>query len=120
MLSESIVYPEPRYRQIAGELISSIREGKFAMGTRMPGELDLMRTYKVSRHTVREALRMLQDMQLIERRRGVGTLVVASESREAYIQSVKHPSELLSYPNDSRLRILSTNSITLSKSKASE
>jgi DNA-binding GntR family transcriptional regulator len=120
MLSESIVYPEPRYRQIAGELISSIREGKFAMGTRMPGELDLMRTYKVSRHTVREALRMLQDMQLIERRRGVGTLVVASESREAYIQSVKHPSELLSYPNDSRLRILSTKSIKLSKSKASE
>ena len=60
MLSESIVYPEPRYRQIAGELISSIREGKFAMGTRMPGELDLMRTYKVSRHTVREALRMLR------------------------------------------------------------
>ena len=120
MLRESIVSPEPRYREIAGELITNIREGKFAIGTRMPGELDLMRTYKVSRHTVREALRMLQDMQLIERRRGIGTLVVATESREAYIQSVKHPSELLSYPEDSRLRILSTHSIKLTRANASE
>ena len=42
----------PRYRVIAKELLDAIRSGKLAVGTRMPGELDLMKTYDVSRHTI--------------------------------------------------------------------
>ena len=54
----------PRYRVIAEELLSAIRGGKLAVGTRMPGELELMKTYGVSRHTIREALRVLEDVKL--------------------------------------------------------
>ncbi|MFT7264574.1 MAG: GntR family transcriptional regulator [Halioglobus sp.] len=110
----------PRYRVISEELLESIRSGKFAVGTRMPGELDLMKTYKVSRHTIREALRVLEDIRLIERRRGIGTVVLARESEESYVQMVKEPSELFSYPEDSRLRVIERNDVRLNRALARE
>jgi DNA-binding GntR family transcriptional regulator len=110
----------PRYRAIAEELLDSIRSGKLAVGTRMPGELDLMKTYDVSRHTIREALRVLEDVRLIERRRGIGTIILASETQESYVQLVKEPSELFSYPEDSRLRIIDRHDVKLNRALARE
>jgi GntR family transcriptional regulator len=110
----------PRYRAIAEELLSAIRSGKLAVGTRMPGELDLMKTYQVSRHTIREALRVLEEIKLIERRRGIGTMVLARESQESYVQLVKEPSELFSYPEDSRLRVLERSEVKLNRALARE
>lgn len=110
----------PRYRVIAEELLEAIRSGKFAVGTRMPGELDLMKTYNVSRHTIREALRVLEDVRLIERRRGIGTVVLARESEESYVQMVNEPSELFSYPEDSRLRVIERNDVKLNRALARE
>ncbi len=102
----SDVGKSPRYKVIAEELLGAIRSGKFAVGTRMPGELDLMKTYRVSRHTIRGALRVLEEVRLIERRQGIGTIIVASETQASYAQLVKEPSELFSYPEDSRLRVI--------------
>jgi DNA-binding GntR family transcriptional regulator len=110
----------PRYRAIAEELLGAIRSGKLAVGTRMPGELDLMKTYKVSRHTIREALRVLEEVRLIERRRGIGTIVLASETQESYVQLVKEPSELFSYPEDSRLRVIDRGDVKLNRALARE
>ncbi len=110
----------PRYRVIAEELLSAIRGGKLAVGTRMPGELELMKTYGVSRHTIREALRVLEDVKLIERRRGIGTIVLAQETQESYVQLVKEPSELFSYPEDSRLRVIERNDVKLNRALAKE
>jgi GntR family transcriptional regulator len=110
----------PRYRVIAKELLDAIRSGKLAVGTRMPGELDLMKTYDVSRHTIREALRVLEDVRLIERRRGIGTIILASETQESYVQLVKEPSELFSYPEDSRLRLIDLDTVKLNRSLARE
>ena len=118
MLTVEASRSRPRYQEIANELINNIREGRFAIGTLMPGELELMETYDVSRHTVREALRMLESLHLIERKRGIGTLVLASKSEHAYVQSVRNPSELLCYPTESKLRILSTTKIRVNKSQA--
>lgn len=110
----------PRYRVIAEELLEAIRSGKLAVGTRMPGELDLMKTYQVSRHTIREALRVLEDVRLIERRRGIGTVVLARESEESYVQLVNEPSELFSYPEDSRLRVIERGDVKLNRALAKE
>jgi DNA-binding GntR family transcriptional regulator len=108
------------YKAIAEELLSAIRSRKLAIGTRMPGELDLMKTYQVSRHTIREALRILEDMRLIERRRGKGTIIVASETPASYVQLVKNPSELFSYPEDSRFRVINRRDVKLNRARASE
>ena len=74
----------------------------------MPGEHELVARHQVSRHTVREALRLVTELGLIERRQGVGTVVRAKGSSETYVQSIRSPSELLQYPSDSRLKVLTS------------
>ncbi len=100
-----------RYRQIANELISRIRRGDLAVGERLPGELELMQRFDVSRHTVRSALQVVESEGLIERRAGVGTRVQARRPRrpgaraasKAYVQQVTSPAALMQYPRQSRL-----------------
>lgn len=97
----------PLYRQISDSLLAGIRDGLFPVGTLLPGELDLIERYSSSRHTVREALRVLEDMGIVRRQRGRGTLVISTEARPAFVQSVRDPKELFSYPDNSAFRVLS-------------
>ncbi|MEM8983974.1 MAG: GntR family transcriptional regulator [Pseudomonadota bacterium] len=97
---------QPRYRQLAETLLGEIRSGKLPVGERMPGELELVAQYEVSRHTVREALRVLEELGLIARQPGVGTVVQADAPAPSYVQMVRSPSELLQYPDDSRLTVV--------------
>lgn len=101
----------PLYRQISDSLLGGIREGLFPVGTFLPGELDLIERYSSSRHTVREALRVLEDMGIVKRQRGRGTLVTSTEARPAFVQSVRDPKELFSYPENSTFRVLSEGKI---------
>lgn len=99
---------QPRYRQLAEALIGDISRGRLRVGETLPGELELVERFKVSRHTVREALRMLDDLGLIDRQQGVGTVVRARQSSPSYVQSVRTPSELMRYPADSRLAVVAS------------
>jgi GntR family transcriptional regulator len=92
-----------RYTEIADDLIARIRAGRLAVGALVPGELQLMQDYAASRHTIREALRQLEELGLIERRRGLGTRVLARRPQRAYVHRVASPEELLRYPRESRL-----------------
>lgn len=94
-----------RYRQVAERLIEDIRAGKLTVGSRLPGELELVADFGVSRHTVREALRRLEDLGLIGRRQGVGTVVLAREPTRCYVQAVRSPAALLQYPQGSVLAV---------------
>lgn len=96
----------PRYRQLADDLLEDIRSGRLAVGDLLPGELELVQRHGVSRHTVREALRVLGELGLIDRQPGVGTVVRARETGESYVQSVRSPAELMRYPEDSRLDVV--------------
>lgn len=55
----------PYYQQLAEILQSEIVGGSLAPNDRLPTESDLCRTYDLSRSTVRETLRMLQDQKVI-------------------------------------------------------
>ena len=92
-----------RYNEIADDLIARIRSGRLRVGTRLPGELQLMQDYAASRHTIREALRRIEQLGLVERRRGLGTRVLARRAQRAYVHRVASPGELLQYPAESRL-----------------
>jgi GntR family transcriptional regulator len=59
----------------ANTLSDAIQEGKFKIGSQLPSEIELMQILQVSRTTLREALRMLEEQGLIVRRRGLGTFV---------------------------------------------
>lgn len=101
----------PMYRKIADELLNGISSGIFPVGSLLPGELDLIQRYSSSRHTVREALRMLEDMGIVKRQRGRGTLVLSPDARPAFVQMVRSPEELFSYPKDSALRIVAETTV---------
>lgn len=61
----------PLWAQLASELRRRIQAGEFA--DRIPTDHELTDSYSVSRHTVREAIRRLQDEGVVERRQGSGT-----------------------------------------------
>jgi len=99
---------QPRYRQLADALMGDISRGRIKVGETIPGEHELVARYQVSRHTVREALRRLDELGLIDRQQGIGTVVRARHSSPSYVQAVRTPSELMRYPADSRLAVVAT------------
>lgn len=66
--------PLPLWAQLLEVLRDRIASGRYDGG--FPTDAELEAEFGVSRHTVRDALRRLQDSGVIVRRRGVGTFVV--------------------------------------------
>ena len=72
--------PTPLYHQIYLVLRELIRHPDLAPGALLPGEQRLAQLFSVSRITVKRALNELADENLVSRRRGRGTAVVARAS----------------------------------------
>lgn len=69
--------PSPRYRQIADDLQRKIANGELgADGSPLPSEKQLVEQYDASRNTVRDAIKWLTNLGLVETRPGQGTFVV--------------------------------------------
>jgi GntR family transcriptional regulator len=63
------------YRQIAEDLRQQIESGGLASGSQLPTELELRERYSASRNTVRDAIKWLINLGLVETRPGQGTFV---------------------------------------------
>lgn len=120
MVAEQRSKARSRYRELADALIESVRLGRTPVGSLLPGEIELAATYRVSRHTVREALRLLGELGLIDRQPGVGTVIRARVPLESYVQTVRTPAELLQYPPESRLAVVATAVVRVSRALAAE
>ena len=107
----------PRYRQLADTLRAAIACGDYPVGGQLPPELELAQTHAVSRHTARDAIRLLTEAGLIERRRGAGTTVIASASPQAYVQPLGGVDELLQYAHTARLKLLAKEQRRLSEAE---
>jgi len=66
----------PMYRQIAEDLRQQIESGKLEPGQRLPTELELREHHNASRNTVRDAIKWLTSLGLVETKPGQGTFVV--------------------------------------------
>ncbi len=66
----------PMYRQIAEDLRAQIDSGALGPGQQLQTELELRERYKASRNTVRDAIKWLTTLGLVETRPGQGTFVV--------------------------------------------
>ncbi len=108
--------PQPRYRALAAQLIDEIDSGKLSLGDRLPGELEMVSRYQVSRFTVREALRILEGRGFISRQRGKGTVVKSVAPSAAYRQTITTLHELLMYPSDTKRKLISTGQVPCSES----
>lgn len=74
--ADSLALPrETLATRIARTVLESIRAGKLPVGTRLPSEARLAEMYRVSRNTLREAIRLLIAQGVVESRKGIGTFV---------------------------------------------
>lgn len=89
------VMKESLYKHVARELIQRIASGQYSPGSLLPSELDLCEQYQVSRHTVREALRELSALELVSRRKGIGTLVMHKDDENSQSHSLASLEDLL-------------------------
>src|SRR5438477_2955789 len=78
------------YEEIVRQVKAMIAEGRLKGGDRLPPERDLAEKFVVSRTSVREALRALESLGLVEIRPGEGTFV-----REVSIDALVEPLALL-------------------------
>jgi len=74
------------YEDIVQQIRTLIEAGKLKRKDHLPSERDLSETFRVSRTTVREAIRTLESMKLLQSRQGDGTYVLASSE-----ESLIHP-----------------------------
>jgi GntR family transcriptional regulator len=66
----------PMYHQIADDLRAKIERGELAPGAQLPTELELREQYEASRNTIRDAIKRLSGLGLVETKPGQGTFVV--------------------------------------------
>jgi DNA-binding GntR family transcriptional regulator len=66
----------PMYRQIAEDLRAQIESGQLEPGQQLRTELELRERYNASRNTVRDAIKWLTNLGLVETKPGQGTFVV--------------------------------------------
>lgn len=71
---------EKLYQRVSTAIAAAIDEGRYPVGTRLPGERDLAETFEVSRPTVREAMIALEIRGLVEARHGSGLYVIATSA----------------------------------------
>ena len=75
---DKIVKRYPLSRQVADKLEQMIEAGEYAVGQRIPTEVELMEMFAVSRNTVREAIQSLTSAGVLQVRQGDGTYVRSS------------------------------------------
>lgn len=82
------------YKDVVEQLLEGIKKETWAPGERFPGEMELSNQFQVSRNSIREALKSLQLMGVIESFPGKGTFVT-----EEAIRKIKN-TELISLMSD--------------------
>jgi GntR family transcriptional regulator len=101
--------PVPLYHQLKTALLAEIDAGRWRPGDRLPTEDALIERFKVSKITVRQALRDLAHMGYIRREQGRGTFVQGPPLEEG-------PRELKSFTSEMRSHGFSATSRVLEQS----
>lgn len=104
--SSSPVRRQPLVNQVLEYLQQQITTGAFPVGSKLPPEPELMATLSVGRSTLREAMRVLAHMKLVDVRPGDGTYIcspppateslgqILQRARVIEVYEVRHALEL--------------------------
>jgi DNA-binding GntR family transcriptional regulator len=95
----------PLYLQVVQALKDEILKGLYPVGSQLPTEEDLCERFRVSRYTVREALRRLRDDRLVSSRQGAGTTVIRPGQADLYVHEIGSVNDLIAFAVGSRYRI---------------
>lgn len=77
------------YEEVAAQIKQAIYEGTLRPGDRLPSERELCRIFEVGRPTVREALRTLSVMGLVEIHRGTKGSTVKESDVAQYMEAIR-------------------------------
>lgn len=108
----------PRYQQIARDLRRAIAEGRYPLGAQLPTEHELCRKLRVSRFTIREAIRVLSTAGLVRRKARAGTVVAALPDDERYSHGMGSLRELFQYAHSTHFQYVYIGRVGLSKAQA--
>ncbi len=97
---------KPRYAALADEISQAIGSGAYAVGGLLPSEAELCARYRVSRHTVREAIRILQALGLVSRHQGLGTRIQSAQVASRYVQAMDAIPDLWEYVKNTKLTVV--------------
>ncbi len=85
----------PLYLLVIDKIKQDIEHGILKPGNRLPSEFDLAKELGVSRATLREALRILEDENVIIRKHGVGTFINAQPVFTSGIEELYSISQMI-------------------------
>jgi GntR family transcriptional regulator len=117
-MSDFVTEQVPRYYQLATILKSKITNGEFAPNGQIPTELELVKQYGLSRITVRQGLRMLEDEGLIRREVGRGSFVNPTTNAVGGLQLEGSLDELISQTATMSAKVLHFEHVTATASDA--
>ena len=75
---------QPAYRNLYQIIKNDIEKGVYSAGNFIPTEPELEQLFGVSRTTVRKAMKLLADEQLVEIKQGRGTMVLDSKTPQSF------------------------------------
>ena len=81
---------KPVYQLIALDVAENIVGGKYAVGQKLHGRSSLASKYNVSPETVRRAMFLLKDMDILDSRQGSGILIKNVDKAQAFVQKFKN------------------------------
>lgn len=108
----------PLYVRVAQALKEEIVSGVYPVGSQLPAEDELCKRFSVSRYTVREALRLLREDDLVSSRQGAGTTVIPPRSTSSDIHEVMSINDLAAFGTDTRLAVGSIKTIVIDEKLA--
>jgi GntR family transcriptional regulator len=108
----------PLYHQIVQNITDLIEEGALEQGSMLPSEWELTNLYSVSRLTVRQALKDLEQNGLVTRRHGIGTFVSTPPTTQLTPSKMSFSQKMRQIGKKPSHRILSLDRIAASKEVA--
>ena len=102
-----------KHALVSQALSGEIRGGKYQIGDRLPSEAQLSERFGVSRHTVRAALRTLNQQGLVSSQQGIGTQVQETRLLSRYSHSFSSAEDLLQYATTTRVQVIDRKEIAL-------
>ncbi len=88
---------QSRYAFVAQNIIEGINSGKYPVGSMLPTEHQLCELFEVSRHTIRAALKEIQELGLISRHKRTGTEVITTTVPAGFRQSLSSLDDLAQF-----------------------
>ncbi|WP_251555156.1 TrkA C-terminal domain-containing protein [Neobacillus muris] len=75
----------PTYERIAIDIANRINDGEFRVGDKIHGRSTLASEYKVSPETIRRAIKILEDVEIVQSSKGSGIIIASKENAFKYI-----------------------------------